>query len=355
VVVQVGGGEQPAAAAELASRLLDVLRAPLELHGQSVQVAASIGISLFPHDGRTGEALLANADLALHRAKEDGRGGCRFFKREMDDTIRERRALVRELREAISAGELEMHYQPLARTTDGEVCGFEALVRWNHPERGLIAPDAFIPLAEESGLIVPLGEWALRRACSTAVGWKRPLSVAVNLSPLQLHQPLLTTMVEAVLAQTGLAAERLELEVTESALFQDHQRAVGMLWSLKAMGVRIAMDDFGTGYSSLSTLQSFPFDKIKIDKSFVENIDLDARAKVIVRAVVGLGRSLDIPVVAEGVETPGQLEFLRGEACAQVQGYLIGRPAAADAIGGWTGETAAPIPLAGRKRRTSAA
>lgn len=358
MVVQVAGGDQPSAAAELAAHLLEILREPVSVGGQWVQVGASIGIALFPHDGRTGEALLANADMALFRAKEDGRGAYRFFKREMDETTRERRAMVRELRDAIVSDELTLHYQPIARTSDGEVCGFEALMRWNHPEKGLVPPNTFIPLAEESGLIVPLGEWALRRACQEAASWARPLNVAVNLSPLQLHQPTLRYLVEGVLAETKLAPGRLELEITESALFQDYERALSNLWALKALGVRIAMDDFGTGFSSLSTLQSFPFDKIKIDKGFVENIDADGRAKVIVRAVVGLGRSLEIPVVAEGVETAGQLEFLRGENCVEVQGYLIGRPVPATEIAGWTGEGATPIPLAAarnKRRSTSAA
>jgi diguanylate cyclase (GGDEF)-like protein/PAS domain S-box-containing protein len=355
MVVQVGGGDQPSAAAELATQIMGVLREPFEIEAHSVQAGASVGIALFPHDGRTGEALAANADMALFRAKEDGRDAYRFFKREMDETIRERRTMVRELRHAISAEELVLHYQPLARTTDGEVVGFEALVRWEHPTRGLVPPLSFISLAEESGLIVPLGEWALRRACETAASWERPLRVAVNLSPLQLHQASLPTVVAAILKETGLAAGRLELEITESALFTDQERALEHLRALKALGVRIAMDDFGTGYSSLSTLQSFPFDKIKIDKSFVENIDKDSRAKVIVRAVLGLGRSLDIPVVAEGVETREQLEFLRGEACAEVQGYLIGRPATGSDIAAWTGKSAPPIQLAARKRRTSAA
>jgi diguanylate cyclase (GGDEF)-like protein len=355
MVVQVGGGDQPSAGAELATQILGVLREPFEIGTHNLQAGASIGIALFPHDGRTGEALVANADMALFRAKEGGRDAYRFFKREMDETIRERRTLVRELRHAISAEELVLHYQPLARTGDGEVVGFEALVRWEHPTRGLVPPLSFIPLAEESGLILPLGEWALRRACETAATWERPLRVAVNLSPLQLHQPGLPKTVAAILEETGLDAGRLELEITESALFTDQERALTHLHALKGLGVRIAMDDFGTGFSSLSTLQSFPFDKIKIDKSFVENIDKDSRAKVIVRAVLGLGRSLDIPVVAEGVETPEQLEFLRGEACAEVQGYLIGRPATGSDIAAWTGKTAPPIALAARKRRTSAA
>lgn len=327
VVVQVGGGDQPAAAAELSSQLLEVLSEPVPFAEQSLRVGASLGVSLYPHDGDSYGALLANADMALYRAKENGRGVYAFFKREMDETIRERRTLARELREAIARGELLLHYQPLARAADGEVCGFEALVRWSHPARGMIPPMDFIPVAEESGLILPLGEWVLRRACADAMTWDRPLRIAVNLSPVQLHQPDLPALVHSVLLETGLAPARLELEVTETALFKDYQRALDNLRRLKALGVRIAMDDFGTGYSSLSTLQSFPFDKIKIDKSFVENIHRHDRATAIVRAVLSLGRSLDIPVTAEGVETAEQLEFLRAEACAEVQGYAIGRPA----------------------------
>ena len=301
-----------------------------------MQVGASLGVSLYPDDGESGEALLVNADMALYRAKEDGRGSYRFFKREMDETIRERRTLARELRQAITADELVLHYQPLARAEDGEVCGYEALVRWRHPQRGMIAPIDFIPVAEESGLILPLGEWVLRRACADAAAWDKPLRIAVNLSPVQLHQANLPAVVHEVLMETGLAPRRLELEITETALFKDYQRALDNLRRLKALGVRIAMDDFGTGFSSLSTLQSFPFDKIKIDKSFVENIHRHDRATAIVKAVLGLGRSLDIPVTAEGVETLEQLEFLRGEACAEVQGYAIGRPAPLTALDDWS-------------------
>jgi diguanylate cyclase (GGDEF)-like protein len=336
VVVQIAGGDQPGAAAELAGELLESLREPMTYDGQTLTLDASLGVSLWPDDGRTGEALLANADMALYRAKEGGRGAYRFFKREMDETIRERRNLARELRQAIIDEDLVVHYQPLARASDGEVCGFEALCRWNHPVRGMVRPDEFIPLAEESGLIGQLGEWVLRRACADAAGWDKPLRIAVNLSPLQLNQATLPLLVQEVLITTGLSPKRLELEVTESALFKDYQRALDNLRRLKALGVRIAMDDFGTGFSSLSTLQSFPFDKIKIDKSFVEQIHQHDRATVIVRAVLGLGRSLEIPVVAEGVETLEQLEFLRAENCAEVQGYHIGRPAPLAACEVWT-------------------
>jgi predicted signal transduction protein with EAL and GGDEF domain len=335
-VVQITDQDQPAAAAELAGELLELLKAPGRYEGQELVMGASLGISLYPDDGRTREALLANADMALYRAKEGGRGAYRFFKREMDETIRERRTLARELRQAIIDEQLIVHYQPLARASDGEVCGFEALVRWKHPVRGMIPPLDFIPVAEECGLIGPLGEWVLRRACADAAAWDKPLRIAVNLSPLQLNQPALPTLVHEVLIQTGLSPARLELEITESALFKDYQRALDNLRRLKALGVRIAMDDFGTGFSSLSTLQSFPFDKIKVDKSFVENIHRDERATVIVRAVLGLGRSLNIPVVAEGVETEEQRQFLRDEDCAELQGYAIGRPAPAETLGAWT-------------------
>jgi diguanylate cyclase (GGDEF)-like protein len=347
VVVQIGAGAQPAAAAELAACLLDTLSEPVSYADQDLPVGASLGVSLYPDDGAAGETLLANADMALYRAKENGRGVYCFFKREMDENIRERRTLARELRTAIAAEELVLHYQPLARAEDGEICGFEALVRWNHPTRGLVAPLDFIPIAEESGLILPLGEWVLRRACSDAARWDKPLRIAVNLSPVQLHQATLAATVHEILMETGLAPRRLELEITESALFKDYQRALDNLRRLKALGVRIAMDDFGTGFSSLSTLQSFPFDKIKIDKSFVENIHRHDRATAIVRAVLSLGRSLEIPVTAEGVETAEQLEFLRGEACTEVQGYAIGRPAPLDTLGGWTDEAAAPVRKAG--------
>jgi len=355
VVVQVAGGDQPPAAAELATQILEAMAEPFDTGRDTLQLGASIGVSLYPDDGRTVDALLANADMALFRAKEGGRGAYRFFKREMDDAIREQRTMARELRHAISNDELVLYYQPIARTSDGRICGFEALIRWQHPARGLVPPMDFIPLAEESGLIIPLGEWALRRACTDAAAWDRPLRVAVNLSPLQLHQPNLVGLVDAVLEETGLASHRLELEITEGALFRDQKRALAVLQELKALGVRIAMDDFGTGFSSLSSLQSFPFDKIKIDKSFVEKIEQDDRAMVIVRAVLGLGRSLEIPVVAEGVETEQQLQFLRGEACAEVQGYAIGRPMPVREIEGWTTATgAAPIALNATRKQRSA-
>ena len=355
IVVQVGAGDQPTAAAELSGRLLDALANPVMFEGQDLAMGASLGVSLFPDDGRTAESLMANADMALYRAKEGGRGIYRFFKREMDETIRERRSLARDLKQGIADGELVVFYQPLARASDGEVCGFEALVRWRHPTRGMIPPLDFIPVAEENGLIAPLGEWVLRRACADAASWEKPLRIAVNLSPLQLNNPALPTLVHEVLISTGLSPHRLELEITESALFKDYQRALDNLRRLKALGVRIAMDDFGTGFSSLSTLQSFPFDKIKIDKSFVENIHRHDRATVIVRAVLGLGRSLEIPVVAEGVETQEQINFLRGEDCAELQGYAIGRPGPLDTLDAWTMAAQTPEAPAVKRAKRSAA
>ena len=327
VIVQIGD-VAPAAVSVQAGHVVETLRQPIAFEGHDVVAGCSVGIALFPGDGADAQTLLGNADMALYRAKDTGRGNFCFFKREMDETIRERRGLARELRQAIIDDAMVVHYQPQANAADGVICGFEALARWTHPVRGPISPAEFIPLAEESGLIVELGEWVLRRACAEAASWDKPLKIAVNLSPLQLHQHDLVKLVHEVLIETGLPASRLELEVTESALFKDYQRALDTLRRLKAMGVRVAMDDFGTGFSSLSTLQSFPFDKIKIDKSFVENINRDERANVIVRTVLGLGRSLDIPVVAEGVETQAQIDFLRKESCAELQGYAIGRPAA---------------------------
>ena len=256
----------------------------------------------------------------------------RLQRRDNGAAARVRRDLERELSQAIDDDQLVLHYQPLAGAGDGKVCGFEALVRWNHPTRGMVPPLDFIPLAEQTGLIAPLGEWVLRKACADAASWLNPLRIAVNLSPRQLHQEALPGLVRDVLESTGLAPHRLELEITETALFDDFDAALEGLRRLKLLGVRVAMDDFGTGFSSLSTLHSFPFDKLKIDRSFVKAIHVDDRATAIVRAVLGLGHSLSIPVVAEGVETNEQLDFLRLEGCAEVQGFGIGRPAPIESL-----------------------
>jgi EAL domain-containing protein (putative c-di-GMP-specific phosphodiesterase class I) len=268
---------------------------------------------------------MGNADAALYRAKAEGRGTIRFFAAEMDKRLRERRSFQHDLRTAIVRRELALNYQPQA-LIGGKVIGFEALARWHHPTRGLVSPNTFIPIAEESGLIISIGEWILWEACREAASWPRPLQIAVNLSPIQFRHGDLAGLVHTILLETGLAAHRLELEITEGVLIGDFSRAVSILRRLKTLGVRISMDDFGTGYSSLSYLQSFPFDKIKIDQSFILNVKSNAQSAAIVRTIIGLGRALHLPVVAEGVETKEQQAFLAHELCDEVQGFLIGRP-----------------------------
>jgi diguanylate cyclase (GGDEF)-like protein len=323
--VVVAEGSQPSTAEALADRLLDTVADNLEICGQRLRVGLSIGVAIYPADGADAATILANADAALYRAKSEGRATVRFFDADMDKRLRDRRALQHDLRSAIAQGQLVVHYQPQARI-GGEIIGFEALVRWHHPTRGIVPPEAFIPLAEESGLIIPIGEWILREACREAASWSQPLQIAINLSSVQFRHGDLAALVHAVLLETGLSANRLELEITESVLIGDFSRALSILRRVKAMGVRIAMDDFGTGYSSLSYLQSFPFDKIKIDRAFISNVDRNPQSAAIIRAVIGLGRGLDLPVVAEGVETKEQLAFLVSEACQEVQGFLIGKP-----------------------------
>jgi EAL domain-containing protein (putative c-di-GMP-specific phosphodiesterase class I) len=304
-------------------------------------------VAIYPGDGADAATLLGNADAALYRAKTDGRGTIRFFHADMDQRLRERRALQHELRSALDNEELVLHYQPQA-SIRGEITGFEALVRWFHPSRGLVPPGDFIPLAEESGSIIAIGEWILRHACREAAGWPNPLQVAINLSPVQFRHGDLPGLVHTVLLETGLAPGRLELEITEGVLIGDYSRAVSILRRLKMLGVRIAMDDFGTGYSSLSYLQAFPFDKIKIDRAFIANLDRNAQSAAIIRAVIGLGRGLNLPVVAEGVETKDQLAFLSREACDEVQGYLIGRPGPIDNFAAMVGRPAESMRTAAR-------
>jgi diguanylate cyclase (GGDEF)-like protein len=331
VIVQTGR-DQPTSAARLADKLLEVFAKPVMLSGQPFHFGLTIGIAVFPRDGDDTRKLLANADLALYRAKEHGRARACFFTPDMDEAVRERRVLAQQLTQAIENDELEIHYQAQASIATGEIIGFEALARWNHPEHGYISPAQFIPIAEETDLILHLGEWVLRKVCLEAANWTRPYAVAVNLSPIQFKLSNLPELIHEILLETGMPPHRLELEITESALIEDLQRTLDMLRRIKALGVAIAMDDFGTGYSSLSTLQAFPFDKLKIDKSFVDKIGSRQQASVIVTAVLGLGRSLDIPVLAEGVENELQREFLNSEACAQAQGYLYGKPAPLSAI-----------------------
>ena len=321
-------GPQPASAEALAEKLCAALDADIDIDGVPLRVGLTVGVAIFPQDAADASTLVANADAALVRAKSERRGSIRFFEQSMDRQLREKRALQQDLRTALGRDEFALHYQPQANI-DGEVNGFEALVRWHHPRYGMIAPNTFIPLAEESGIIIELGEWILRAACREAASWPRPLDIAINLSPVQFQHGDLPKLVHEVLLDTGLAPARLVLEITEGVLIGEFNRGVAILRRLKHLGVRIAMDDFGTGYSSLSYLQSFPFDKIKIDKSFIANLGHSQQAATIVRAVIALGHGLDLPVVAEGVETKEQLKFLADEAVRRNSG-LFHRPAEAD-------------------------
>jgi diguanylate cyclase (GGDEF)-like protein/PAS domain S-box-containing protein len=342
------GDQQTAVAEALADRLHNAVASDLHVDGQLLRTSLSIGIAIYPADGSNEEALIANADAALYRAKAEGRGRTRFFDVDMDMRLREKRALQHELRSALARNELTLHYQPQA-LINGEFVGMEALARWNNPGRGMVSPGTFIPLAEESGLIIPIGEWILREACREAASWAHPLRVAVNLSPVQFRHGDLPEQILSVLLETGLAPSRLEVEITEGVLVEDFSRAVAILGRLKAIGVRIAMDDFGTGYSSLSYLQAFPFDKIKIDKSFISNVRTSTQSGAIVRAVIGLARGLKLPVIAEGVETQDQLAFLSQEACDEVQGYFIGRPQEIDHYAKIVGREASGEPMLGAK------
>jgi diguanylate cyclase (GGDEF)-like protein len=332
LIARLGGDEftivlanGPAEAEALANRLLERFGQDFEIDGRHLRAGLSIGVALYPTDGRDAATLLANADAALYRAKREGRGAFRFFEASMDAHLRARRAMQQDLRNALQNNELLLHYQPQA-TMSGEVVGFEALLRWNSPAHGLVPPSTFVPLAEESGLVIEIGEWVLREACREAASWRKPLKIAVNLSAVQFQHGDLPSTVHAVLLETGLSPLRLELEITESVLIGDLARTVAILRRLKAFGVNIAMDDFGTGYSSLSYLQSFPFDKIKIDRSFISSVERNVQSAAIVRAVIGLAQGLDLPVIAEGVESREQLAFLERECCDEVQGYFVGRP-----------------------------
>ncbi len=344
--IVLGFCEQPAGASTLGERIVALLAEPFEIGGQQVVIGTSIGIALYPSDAAAPEVLLRNADLALYRAKRDGRGVFRFFEQAMDERLQQRRLLEQDLRGAMQRGELRLHYQPLLDSATLEIDGFEALLRWEHPVRGAISPAQFVPVAEESGLIVPLGEWVLQTACTEAASWSRPWRIAVNLSPAQFKQRDLASSIATILARTGLPPGRLELEITEGILIDDAERALLMLGELKSLGVRIALDDFGTGYSSLSYLRRFPFDKLKIDASFVQGLGDGGEADAIVRAIVALGRSLSLSITAEGVETPHQLALLREQACDQVQGFLLGRPMPPGQLHGMQASTEALVPAA---------
>lgn len=326
-IVQFGAGAQEAD--RLADRVVAALSVGYEIDGHAVAVGASVGISIAPIDSADADILLKNADIALYRAKADGRGLHRFFEPEMAASILVRRALEADLRHALVAGEFQIYYQPLVDIATYRIVASEALLRWFHPERGLVSPNEFIPLAEETGLIVPIGEWVLREACREAASWPEPIGVCVNLSPAQFRSRSLAQSVLSALATSGLAPQRLEIEITESVLLAENHANLALLHQLRGLGVCISMDDFGTGYSSLSYLRSFPFDKIKIDRSFVKELPENQECGAIVRAVAGIGQCLGVATVAEGVETPEQLERLREEGCTQMQGFLFSRPAPA--------------------------
>ncbi|KAA2236633.1 EAL domain-containing protein [Salinarimonas soli] len=318
------GDASPARTRALAERLVEAVSEPFGVAGRSVSVGLSVGIALSPGDGTDADELFKNADLALYRAKMAGRNTYRFYEPAMDEAQQERQALELDLRQALARGEFALHYQPLLDLASGRISGCEALVRWHHRTRGMIPPGAFIALAEETRLIVPLGEWVLREACREAATWSEPMRISVNVSAVQFRQPGLVQGVMSALAASGLPPERLELEITETVLIHEGE-ALKTLHQLRGLGVRIALDDFGTGYSSLSYLRRFPFDKIKIDRSFVKEIDNPDTA-AIVRAMVGLGSRLGIAITAEGVETQAQLDQVRAEGCTEAQGYLISRP-----------------------------
>lgn len=326
------GAAQPAAANALAARLVDLIGRAYAIEGHMVHIGASIGIAMFPGDGHEPDILFKNADLALYRSKAEGRGCFRFFEAGMDDRMQTRRMLEIDLRRGLALRQFEVVYQPQMAVATQQITGCEALLRWHHPERGAIPPGDFIPLAEEIGAIVPIGEWVLRTACEQAARWQAPLSIAVNLSPLQLRSGRLVETVKSALARAALPAERLELEITEGTLLSDDPIILETLKALHAMGVRISMDDFGTGYSSLSYLQKFPFDKVKIDKSFVSGIDAEPERCAIVRAIAALAASLSMSTTAEGVETLAELDCVRREGCTDVQGYLVSRPISATAM-----------------------
>ena len=323
------GIARPEDASDLARRLLDAVTEPYLIEGQTVVVSANAGIAIAPGDGDDAEKLLKNADMALSRAKAEIKGETggtfSFFEAAMDAKAQARRRLETDLRAAIDAELLRPHYQPLVDLKTGQITGFESLVRWHSPERGFVSPGEFIPVAEETGLINPIGGLVLRRACAEAARWPDPVRVAVNLSPLQFRTGNLLAMVMDALNQSGLPAKRLELEITETLLMDKGDQVLATLHALRALGVHISMDDFGTGYSSLSYLRSFPFDKIKIDQSFVRGLDANHDAQAIVRAIVNLGKGLGVTITAEGIETEAELSFLRAEGCHQGQGFLFSK------------------------------
>jgi diguanylate cyclase (GGDEF)-like protein/PAS domain S-box-containing protein len=337
--------ERPADVALTCERILVALGGAVKLENNALAIGASIGAALCPRDGTEADKLLQGADLALYRAKAEGRQTYRFFETEMDEKMRRQHALRVDLRRALDRKEFDLAYQPLIGLRSGRVEGFEALLRWNHPVRGVVSPGEFIPAAEMTGLILPIGRWALEQACREATSWPDDVRVAVNLSPVQFGQRDLPRAVAAALAASGLAPERLELEITESVPLLDNEDNLAVLRELREMGVRIALDDFGTGYASLGYLQRFPFNKIKIDRSFVSRIGEAEQARTIVSTILGMCRTLGIAVTAEGVETRQELDFLQTHGCDQVQGYLFSRPVAASDVLRLLNTLKRPLPL----------
>jgi predicted signal transduction protein with EAL and GGDEF domain len=342
VVAHLGGDEfvivrvaedAIADAASLAKRMQEAIGEAFDLDGHITVVGASVGIAIAPSDGADPDELLKNADLALHRAKSEGYGEIHFFEPGMDQRMQARRLLEHDLRNALARGEFELYYQPVVNLERNEISSFEALLRWHHPQRGMVSPAQFVPLAEETGLIVPIGEWTVRQACAEASRWPKAITVAVNISAVHFKSGNLVRTVVGALAVSGLAASRLELEVTETVLLQDSDAAIATLQRLHDLGVRIALDDFGTGYSSLSYLRSFCFDKIKIDRSFIADLgEANEEALAIIRSVTRLGISLGMETTAEGVETKQQLEMVRAEGCTEMQGYYFSPPRPAEEI-----------------------
>lgn len=334
LVARIGGdefvlfvdGAGPEEASVLAAKLIDSVGAPYEVDGQAVNIGLSVGMAIAPRDGMDPQGLMRTADIALYRAKAEGRSTFRFFDAEMGLRIDERRKLETDLRQALAEGQFQIHFQPLFSVESGGIVAAEALVRWQVGNGRLIPPDEFIPVAEEIGLIIPLSQWILQHACRVAATWPEHVRLAVNLSAIQFKHPGLVSMISSALFNAGLSPDRLELEITEGVLMQNDLATLKILHQLKALGIRIALDDFGTGFSSLSYLRSFPFDKIKIDRSFVADMETRADAAAIVRAVASLGNSLGMTTTAEGIETQAQLDRLRAEGCNEVQGFLLSRP-----------------------------
>jgi predicted signal transduction protein with EAL and GGDEF domain len=331
----------PTDATALSRRIRGSISKPYQIDGHQVITDISIGISIAPTDGIETDILLKNADMALYGAKADGRGTYRFFEQDMDTRMKARRELEMDLRKALQNKEFELHYQPLVTLKTNKISAFEALLRWNHPTRGLISPADFIPIAEETGLIISIGEWVLKTACQEATKWPAHVKVAVNLSPSQLNNRNLVKLVRDTISESGMPAQRLQLEITESVLLQDTFSTLATLHELRKFGVQIAMDDFGTGYSSLSYLRSFPFDKIKIDRSFIQDLSNGVEPLAIVHAVAGLAKGLNMISTAEGVETQQQLEALEAIGCTEMQGFLFSRAVPAKEVGQFFAERTA--------------